>query len=99
MTRSNSSITHLILSSAITALKRRGVEGVVRCMARRDGKSGMGGAMRWSGDGGGEGVREGVVLGVVSGSVVEIWWDEVGAYLEDEEVEEEKEEEYSSEVA
>ena len=63
--RSNSSITHLILSSAMTALKRRGVEGVVRCMARRVGKSGVGGAMRWSGEGGGEGVREGVLLGSV----------------------------------
>lgn len=38
----------------------------MRCMARRVGKSGVGGEMRWSGDGGGEGIRDGVVLGSVS---------------------------------
>lgn len=78
----------------MTALKRRGVEGVVRYMARRVGKSGVGGAMRWSGEGGGEGVRDGLLLGSVR---VEVLWRILGgAYLEDEEVEEE---EYSSEVA
>lgn len=39
-------------------------------MASRVGKSGVGGAMRWSGDGGGERMREGVLLRCVSGYLV-----------------------------